>query len=292
VYRDGRKYAAEVSDENGEIELNLIPGRYFISFTYARQSIDTTVYIHGFNQHLEISILQTDLLSRIESDTKRQDKLTDHPSNSQPTEETLNPGFSRVIDDISKGTELSTIEFKPNNVVFLVDVSASMKNEGRIELLKIAMVELLDVLRTTDRFSLISYAADADVLIETKSQLDKSACIEAIQNLTASGSTEGAKAIDTAGRKVLQHAIADGNNQLIIATDGAFNEGAALAKKLALRYHRKGVVISVLGIRCGKYTTSEMSELATYGGGRFVAIDTPLDAVDKLVDEIKLSSRK
>ncbi len=291
VYRDGRKYAEAISDQNGEIQFDLLPGRHFISFVNGPYYSDTTLYIHGFNQHIQVNMNQVGLVGQIDCVDDEEISPMSNPvisgSNEIYPDEVQAPS---TIIDYEDRKQLSR-EFRPSNVVFLVDVSNSMKHEGRLELLKIAMIELLEVLRPTDRFTLICYAAETRVLIETRAQLDKAACVEVIQNLTAGGGTEGANALDNAGLKALQHAIEDGNNQIIIATDGAFNEGAALAKKLAVKYHRKGVVISVLGIKCGKFATSEMSDLAMLGGGRFVAINNSLDAGEKLVDEIKVSSR-
>jgi len=86
--------------------------------------------------------------------------------------------------------------------------------------------------------------------------------------------------------------IEDGNNQIILATDGAFNEGAYKAQKLSAKYKRKGVVTSVVGIKCGKYTSKEMKELADKGGGNFVALGGIEDADSRILDEVKLRSAK
>ncbi len=178
-------------------------------------------------------------------------------------------------------------EYKQSNVVFLVDVSTSMKHQGRLDLLKIAMTDLLQVLRDVDRFTLISYASDTELLLGASQNLNREEVAAAIAALEARGSTEGAKAIDFAGKEALKHFLPEGHNTLYLATDGAFNAGAVLATKLVRKYRKRGVETSVLCIRCGKYTTEEMSALAEEGAGRFVPISSPADAGEALIEVLK-----
>src|SRR5690606_13808929 len=142
---------------------------------------------------------------------------------SPPEDEPSSNPISVPAEDENSVLPISA--FKPNNLVFLVDVSTSMKKDGKLDLLKIAMVELLDVLRPVDRFSLISYSSETNVLMETESNLDRDACIAAILALEPGGGTQGAKAINKAGSVAMSHFVESGNNQIILATDGAFSQG-------------------------------------------------------------------
>ena len=159
-----------------------------------------------------------------------------------------------------------------------------------MDLLKIAMVELLDILRPYDKFSLITYAGGTDVIMEATQNLDKDACIEAILSLEPKGSTEGAKAINKAGQIALKHFVENGNNQIILATDGAFTRGVDQALKYVSKYDRKNVHLSVLGIKCGSFTTKQMTTLVDRGRGRYIPVDEAADAGEKLIEEVKKSS--
>jgi Ca-activated chloride channel family protein len=150
---------------------------------------------------------------------------------------------------------------------------------------------LLDLLRLGDRFALISYADQWQVVVEGPGSTDKEACIQAIQGLTAGGGTQGSRALEGAARKVLQQAIPGGSNQLILATDGAFADGTADAVQRAARFRKKGITTSVLCIRCGNYTSREMQKLAEASSGRFVPILQPEQAGLQLIDEIKMATR-
>ncbi len=295
VYRDGRKIDKLETNQYGEVTAKLPYGRYFFSIQYNDFQLDTGLYVNAVNSHLlamlEGKVIERKQVSNVEEIAHVENveiPVSPPPTAAvEPTEE-----ISQDLPELEEDEDavLPMNKFKQNNLVFLVDVSASMKSNGKLDLLKIAMIELLDVLRPEDRFSLISYSSKTDVLLETESNLDRDACIAAILALEPGGSTAGAKAIDKAGRVALSHFVENGNNQIILATDGAFNVGVDKALNYASRYNRKNVELSVLGIKCGPFTTKQMTELVSEGGGKFVAINQAGDAGGLLIDEIKRSS--
>jgi len=281
VFKDGEEKGKFYTDENGELDLSLPLGRYYFALT----GLDTSIFVNATNDHL-VAFLNVDQQEVIPPHPE----MTPVPPDPEPVlEEVQTTSYDEVENE---NNVLPLSKFKPNNLVFLVDVSTSMKHNGKLDLLKVAMINLVDVLRDVDNFTLISYATDAGVILKTESNLDKEACKTAIKGLTAGGKTEGAKALNRAGQAALDFYIEEGNNQIILATDGAFNEGAKKAQNLSAKYKRKGVVTSVVGIKCGKYTTKEMKELAEKGGGNFVALNGIDDADDKILDEVKLRSAK
>ncbi len=301
VYKDGRKVVTIQSNEYGEVSARLPYGRYFFSIQSDGGQIDTALYINAVSNHL-VAMLDAKRVSRGEPvviDEIASRNTRELPERVSENEVTLKP---RVIETASlpqnrepeliepENAVMPLTDFKQNNLVFLVDVSASMNRFGKLDLLKIAMVQLLDVLRSVDRFSLISYSSETNVIIETETRLDREACIKAILALEARGSTAGAKAIDRAGEVALLHFVETGNNQIILATDGAFDEGVDKALRLAAKYAGKDVRLSILGIKCGPATTKQMQELTDAGAGRFVPINLASDAGGQLIDEIKKSS--
>lgn len=288
IFKDGETIGTHYTDENGELELSLPLGRYY----FALSGLDTSIFVNATNDHL---VAFLDARKSIEEvpppklpETSARPKIPERLPIPQPIPAPSLPEKPQEGEDLV----LPISKFKPNNLVFLVDVSMSMKHKGKLDLLKVAMINLVDVLRDIDRFTLISYATDAGVIIKTESHLDKEMCKSAIKGLTPRGKTEGTKAINRAGQAAMDFFIEEGNNQIILATDGAFNEGASKAQNLTAKYNRKGVITSVIGIKCGKYTTLEMQELAKKGGGNFVALNGIEDADSKLLNEVKLRSAK
>jgi len=288
VFNEGESIGEYTTDVNGELDLELPLGKYFFSM----EGLDTALYINATNDHLVAFLDKPPLESPAEVTTKRPETVAWKTQTVTSKPETIEEPEAEVQPREDPNSELPLSEFKPNNLVFLVDVSTSMKHNGKLDLLKVAMIRLVDMLREVDRFTLISYATDSGIILKTDGGLDKEACKRAIGNLTAGGKTEGANALNNAGRAALDYYIEEGNNQVILATDGAFNEGADKAQRLSAKYNRKGIVISVVGIKCGKFTTREMTELADQGGGSFIPLNTVVDANRILLDEVKLRSSK
>lgn len=302
VYKDGRKIDVLSTNQHGEVSAQLPYGRYFFSIVHEGFQMDTALYVNAVNSHL-LAMLESreieyeDVIKEVEVETIEEEEIALEEEIEIPIEPipAIPPVEEETISEIPVPVEpensvLPLSAFKPNNLVFLVDVSTSMKKDGKLDLLKIAMVELLDVLRPVDRFSLISYSSETNVIIETESNLDREACIEAILALEPGGGTAGAKAINKAGSVAMSHFVNGGNNQIILATDGAFNQGVDKALNYASKYRRRNVQLSVLGIKCGPFTTKQMNQLVEEGGGRFVAINQASDAGNQLIEEIKKSS--
>lgn len=293
IYQSGRLIEKIASNEYGEADVKLPHGRYFIAIEARGSRLDTALYINAVNTHLLAKIKGNDkqlIANRIESIEKEVPIEPQTKAIVVPSESDMKRATSTIEEPENAVLPLS--KFKENNLVFLVDVSASMKQRGKLDLLKIAMGQLLDVLRPADRFALISYSSETKTIIETQGKLDRQACIEAILALEAGGSTAGAKAIKKAGSVALSHFVESGNNQIILATDGAFNEGVDKALRYASRYNRKDIQLSVLGIKCGPHTTRQMTALVGEGGGRFVPIEGASDAGKQLIEEIKKSSER
>ncbi|MDQ3073320.1 MAG: DUF1573 domain-containing protein, partial [Bacteroidota bacterium] len=91
--------------------------------------------------------------------------------------------------------ELPYDEYAPNNVVFLIDVSSSMKQSGKLPLLKLSMTNLLYLLRGVDRISIVTYATTVKILLASTPADRKDTIEHKIKSLTAHGSTEGGQGI-------------------------------------------------------------------------------------------------
>jgi len=190
--------------------------------------------------------------------------------------------------------ELPVNLFAPNNVVFCIDVSVSMKQQGRLDLLKAAMIELLNGLRPIDKLAIVTYASSTEIALESQYVTDKTSITQLIQDLTAGGYTAGGKGIKKAYQVAKENFIDGGNNQVIIATDGAFNldkGDKGILENVAANL-KKGVTISVVGVKNEKWTVESMSDIATTGNGHYIHIQSYQQAKSVLMDEIKLNSRK
>lgn len=177
--------------------------------------------------------------------------------------------------------------YKPNNIIFLVDVSSSMKDSTKLPVLQYSMNYLIQTLRPTDRITLISYADSVRVLKEGISGSDKEVLIEAVNKLKARGLTKGNKAILFSLDKAIEHYIAQGNNQIILATDGKFKFYSEDQQKFLAKKAGKIILLSTIGFGNDKDAITNLKEIAAIGKGNFIHIKSRSKAKDQLLNEIK-----
>jgi Ca-activated chloride channel family protein len=181
--------------------------------------------------------------------------------------------------------------FRTNNITFILDVSSSMNGNGKLELLKQSMYELVEVLRPEDRISIISYSSNVNVVVDGLGGEEKEEINERVAKLRTSSSTAGGDAIKVAYRMNNRIYSPDKNNIVIMITDGAFNRGSKDYKEIIEKNHlEKGIIFSVVGIKTSPYITDHMQEVVSGGGGDFIEIRDTQDAETKIFQEIRRTS--
>lgn len=184
------------------------------------------------------------------------------------------------------GEELK--ESKPSNIVFLIDISGSMYSYNKLPLVKQSLSLLLDKLGENDKISIVTYASGTGVALEPTPATEKEKILSVIDGLQAGGSTAGESGIKLAYNLAEENKI-DGNNRIILCTDGDFNVGAssdAELQKLIEEKRKSGIYLSVLGFGMGNYKDSKMEILADKGNGNYAYIDNLREAKKVLVDEM------
>lgn len=180
--------------------------------------------------------------------------------------------------------------YAPNNIVFLLDISSSMNQKGKLDLLKSSMIELANELRDVDKITLVAYSTFSEVILKTTTGNNKEEIINTIQDLKASGMTAGGEGMKLAYRLAEKNFIEDGNNQVIMATDGDFNRGATNVDRLVKKYHKKGIKLSVLGIKNKEIHALDMKEISELGEGNYLHIDSYDVSKVILINEIRKQS--
>ena len=188
--------------------------------------------------------------------------------------------------------DFSVNEFKPSNIVFLVDVSSSMAYTGKLDLLKVAMIKLAGMLRDVDQITMVSYADNANIILETLPGNNHDTIISIIQGLKAHGHTAGGKGMKKAYQKEEEVFIPQGNNQVIMATDGGFTQNDINPYKLAKKYKKKGITISIVGVKTNSIQELSLEKVVEIGEGNYVRIKNYEEAQGALIDEIKASSKR
>ncbi|MEL6134570.1 MAG: von Willebrand factor type A domain-containing protein, partial [Bacteroidota bacterium] len=164
-----------------------------------------------------------------------------------------------------KGKEISMEEAPASNLVFLIDVSGSMSSYNKLPLLKQSLNLLVQNLRSEDRVAIVVYAGAAGEVLPSTAGDRKNEILNALNRLQSGGSTAGGAGIKLAYRIARQNFIPNGNNRVILATDGDFNVGEssdAAMQELIEKKREEGVFLTVLGFGTGNYQDAKMEILA------------------------------
>ncbi|WP_114780685.1 vWA domain-containing protein [Botryobacter ruber] len=187
-----------------------------------------------------------------------------------------------------QGKNIPMENLPASNLVFLLDVSGSMDTPEKLPLVKAGFKLLVEQLRPQDKVALVVYAGAAGQVLPPTSGSEKAKIMEAIENLEAGGSTAGGEGIKLAYKIAQQHFIKEGNNRVILATDGDFNVGVssdAEMERLIEEKRESGVFLTVLGFGMGNYKDSKMEKLADKGNGNYAYVDNLLEAKKVFVNE-------
>lgn len=199
---------------------------------------------------------------------------------------------SKLVHIGLQGRQINSEKLPPSNLVFLIDVSGSMMSEDKLPLLKKGLDLLVDQLRPEDRISIVVYAGAAGMVLPPTSGENKEVIRDALARLQAGGSTAGGAGLQLAyqcAQSAKQNFIKNGNNRVILATDGDFNVGVSSDQDLVRMIEEKrtsGVFLSVLGFGTGNYKDAKMEQLADKGNGNYFYIDNINEARKVLVEKM------
>ncbi|NNF43961.1 MAG: VWA domain-containing protein [Phycisphaerales bacterium] len=182
------------------------------------------------------------------------------------------------------------LDMRPaTSLVFLIDVSGSMNQANKLPLLKESLRLLIDRLNADDRIGMVVYAGAAGVVLPPTYCDEKQTILDALDRLSAGGSTNGGEGIELAYRLAAEHFIEGGVNRVILCTDGDFNVGVSSQGDLDRLIEEKrtsGVFLSILGFGHGNWQDDRMETLSNKGNGNFAYIDSLREAKKVLVREM------
>jgi Ca-activated chloride channel family protein len=175
------------------------------------------------------------------------------------------------------------------NLVFLIDASASMDLPNRLSLVKGAFQLLVKNLRSIDTVSIVTYGGTVREWLKPTNGNEKQKLLQSIEQITPDGETPGADAIKMGYKVALKSLIKNGNNRIILATDGDFNVGVTSEKALEdliIQQRQTGIVLSCLDVGSGNPKDSMLRVLARKGNGNYYYLDNILTAEQVLMTEM------
>ena len=198
-------------------------------------------------------------------------------------------GQHRLLRVALKGREIDTDQRGPSNLVFLLDVSGSMRDGNKLPLVQQAMTMLVDQLGEDDRVAIVTYAGNAGLQLPSTGGHERDVILSTIDSLSAGGSTHGSAGIQLAYDQAVEHFVEGGTNRVILCTDGDLNVGITnddLLVELITKKAQSGVFLTVLGFGTGNLKDSKMEKLADKGNGTYAYIDGLREAKKVLVEQL------
>lgn len=195
----------------------------------------------------------------------------------------------KIVQIGLQGKKVSLDNVPPSNLVFLLDVSGSMNAPDKLPLLKQGLKTMVNQLSSKDRVAIVVYAGASGLALSSTPADDKQRINEALDNLEAGGSTNGGQGIRLAYQVAQDNFISNGNNRVILATDGDFNVGLTGDSELVSMIEQKrqsNIFLSVLGFGTGNLNDSMMEKLADKGNGNYAYIDTQDEARKALGQQV------
>jgi len=188
-----------------------------------------------------------------------------------------------------QGRQVSRGEHRGSNLVFLLDVSGSMRHERKLPLVREALTLLVGQLDGRDQVAIVVYAGASGLVLPSTSGADSASIVDALRDLQAGGSTNGGEGLRLAYKVARDNFIEGGINRVILATDGDFNLGVTSRHellKLIEQDARDGIFLTALGFGMGNYKDATLETLADKGNGNYAYIDNLNEARKVLVEEL------
>jgi Ca-activated chloride channel family protein len=188
-----------------------------------------------------------------------------------------------------KAKTIDKAQRPPTNLVFLLDVSGSMRSSNKLPLVQQSMRLLVAEMTEDDRISIVTYASNAGVRLQSTVGSKKAEILAVIDGLRAGGSTNGEGGIRMAYDEANRHYFQGGANRVILCSDGDFNVGKSSDGELVELIQEKaasGVFLSVFGFGMGNLKDAKLEKLADKGNGHYGYIDNVNEARKVFQDEL------
>ena len=183
-----------------------------------------------------------------------------------------------------KGRSAPISKYPLANFVLLIDVSGSMQTDNKLGLLKKGFIDFVNQMKAQDRVAIITYAGDAGLVLGSTPGSQKDLIKSKISKLKPGGSTNGAAGINLAYQIAQQNFITNGNNRVILGTDGDFNVGTTSQQdleNLIISKRDNGIFLTVLGVGTDNLNEAMMEQVANKGNGNYEYIDN-IEEINKI----------
>lgn len=274
-----------VNSNYAEIYYSLSPSEgfaHFVSYKYSYGAGDV------FRLQMDSTPIDVDTVLPMDSIPPVLDSIAPSIDSSAIAEVDTSTQAS-IPEDIAETTELSVEKYKSNNLVFLIDLSGSMRSSTKLPLVQLALKRLIEELRSIDQFTVISFADSASIRFSVQGVSDKDSLYQLIDSLVADGSTRANRGLQLGYEYTNQNFIEDGNNEIVLVTDGRFRLSEKDRQRIA---DNPQIILSTVGLGGNKEALKNLRKLARQSRGSFIRIGNEESGTEALLEEVKARSKR
>ncbi|MFJ8748473.1 von Willebrand factor type A domain-containing protein [Streptomyces sp. NPDC102441] len=207
--------------------------------------------------------------------------------------------WSLVRVGLATRTASETGKRPPAALTFVVDISGSMSEPGRLDLAKTSLGILADELRDDDSVSLVTFSDEAETRLPmTRLQGNRTKVRDAIEEMEPADSTNVAAGVERGYDEAVEGHRKGANNRVVLLSDALANTGETDADAILERIGdaRKEYGITLFGVGVGSDYGDEMMERLTNkgdGNTTYIADETQARKVfvDQLPAHVELRAR-
>lgn len=187
----------------------------------------------------------------------------------------------------------------PAALTFVIDISGSMAEPGRLDLAKDSLGTMTDQLRDDDSVAIVTFSDEAErVLPMTRLDGHRDEVHDAIDSLEPTDSTNLGAGVETGYETAEDGLREDATNRVVLISDALANTGdtdsETILERIASERREHGITLFGVGVG-SDYGDELMEELADKGDGHTAYVSDESDArkvfVEQLPQNIDLTAR-
>ncbi|MEU1407887.1 von Willebrand factor type A domain-containing protein [Streptomyces sp. NPDC005728] len=212
---------------------------------------------------------------------------------------TARPDWSLVRVGLATRAADPTRQRPPAALTFVIDVSGSMDEPGRLDLAKQSLNTMTDRLRDDDSVAVVTFSQHAEtVLPMTRLGGHRGAVHDAVDGLAALSSTNLAAGVETGYATAVDGLRKGATNRVVLVSDALANDGEtspdAILRRIGSARREHGVTLFGVGVG-STYGDALMERLADKGDGHTVYVSGADEArrvfCEQLPQNIELTAR-
>ena len=186
-----------------------------------------------------------------------------------------------------RGREVTKQERTPLALTFVIDVSGSMEEDGRLELVKHSLRMLASQLDANDTLSIVKFSSDASLVLPATSARHRDLIESAIEPLVPEGGTNTEAGLRMGYAQAVAALTRGTQNRVVLLTDGVANIGITdpdALVRLVESSRRQGVLLNTVGVGMDNHNDHLLEQLADKGDGVCNYVDDQREVRRALVD--------